>query len=55
MYKAKHNLLPNYLQNIMPEEVGNINEYNLRNFDNFVPPKTKKNYFLKSYIPSATK
>ena len=24
MYKAKHNL-PNYLQNVMPEEVGNIN------------------------------
>ena len=34
VYKAKKNLLPTYLKEIIPETVGDRNDYNLRNFDN---------------------
>ena len=47
MYKAKQGLLPTYLKQIIPETVGNMNVYNLRNVDNFILPKIRTNYLLK--------
>ena len=54
MYKARHNMLPDYLMSIVPNRIDNLN-YNLRNNENFIVPKSKKNYFLKSFIPSSTR
>ena len=55
IFKAKHNLLPNYLQTILPPITGKMNTYNMRNSENYQLFKSKKNYFLKSYIPSTIK
>jgi len=55
IYKANNNLLPEYLKNAIPQMAGEQNNYNLRNPDIIPIPKSKKNYFLKSYIPSAIK
>ena len=35
--------------------VNNETVYNLRNKDNIIVPRSKKNYFLKSFIPSSIK
>jgi len=55
IYKAKEHLLPEYLTQTIPQTVGEQNDYNLRNHDIIPIPRTKKNYYLKSYIPSAIK
>ena len=53
IYKAKNDLLPQYLIEIIPSTVGSLNEYNLQNANDIIVPKSRKNYFLKSYIPSS--
>ena len=55
MYKANHDTLPGYLQGLLPPTVGEIAQYELRNALDFNMPMTKKNYFLKSFIPSSIK
>jgi hypothetical protein len=55
IYKAKEHLLPEYLTQTIPQTVGEQNDYNLRNHDIIPILRTKKNYYLKSYIPSAIK
>ena len=51
-FKMKKNLAPNYLQQLIPEEVGQQSQYNLRNSTSIQLPKASTNYFLKSFIPS---
>ena len=53
MYRFSSNNLPVYLHDEIPVST-NIG-YNLRNQDNIRMPKSKKNYYLKSYIPSSIK
>ena len=53
MYKFSNNNLPAYLYDEIPVSINT--EYNLRNKDNIRMPKSKKNYYLKSYIPSSIK
>ena len=55
IYKATNNLLPQYIEELIPTRVGLRADYNLRNPDSIPIPKTTKNYFLKSYIPSSIK
>ncbi len=55
MYKAKNKLLPKYLLEIIPPTIAETSSYPLRNSLNYILPKSKKNYFLKSFIPSAIK
>ena len=51
-FKMKKNIAPNYLSELIPEEVGQQSQYNLRNSTSIKLPKTSTNYFLKSFIPS---
>ena len=51
-FKMKKGLAPEYLQSLLPEEVGKNIEYNLRNSNHVRLPKISKNYFLKSFLPS---
>ena len=53
IYKAKNELLPHYLIETIPSTKGSLNEYNLRNANDIMLPRSRKNYFLKSYIPSS--
>ncbi len=54
-YKIKKNIAPAYLLTLLPDEVGNQSNYNLRNTLDIQLPKSTKNYYLKSYIPSSIK
>ena len=54
MYKAQNCLLPNYILDIIPTNIGRQN-YDIR-YPNLIPQfRSQKNYFLKSFIPSAIK
>ena len=55
MFKFSQNDLPVYLNREIPDMVDSVSEYNLRNKTNIHMPKSKKNYFLKSFIPSSIK
>ena len=53
MYKHSTNALPQYLSSIIPETVCSKTSYGLRNQHNINAPRSKKNYLLKSFIPSS--
>ena len=53
LYKIIRNISPSYMHSLIPQEVGHDIGYNLRNSNNLRLPKISKNYFLKSFIPSA--
>jgi hypothetical protein len=55
MHKYARGKVPKYLCDIIPPTVGKKVGYNLRNVENIVLPRTKKTYFLKSFIPSSIK
>ena len=55
MYKYTENKLPPYMNQIIPNIVDDGAFYNLRNKNNIKVPLSKKNYFLKSFIPSSIK
>jgi hypothetical protein len=55
MCKYSENCLPAYINNEIPGTVDSISSYNLRNKNNIRVPTSKKNYFLKSFIPSSIK
>ena len=55
IYKHYEKLIPPYLENLIPNTVQEVTNYNLRNKDDIMLPKSKKNYFLKSFIPSSIK
>ena len=54
LFKMKNNLVPMYLASLTPQEIGQNLSYNLRNANALRVPKTTKNYYLKSFIPSTT-
>jgi len=55
MYKYTENKLPAYINDLIPDTVDDATNYNLRNKNDIVVPRSKKNYFLKSFIPSSIK
>ena len=55
MHNHYHDKVPEYLSATIPETVGERNRFNLRNASNIRPALTRKNYLLKSFIPSAIK
>lgn len=55
LLKYKLNLLPEYLQRLIPNSFEDLTHINLRNKNNFIMIKTKKNYVLKSFIPASIK
>ena len=54
-YKIKNNLAPQYLSDLCPPDVAERTDYNLRNANNTDTIASKKNYFLKSFLPSTIK
>ena len=55
IYKSRHNLLPTYLLEIIPNKLFDPNNIQTRNPDMMIIPKSNKNYYLKSFIPSSLK
>ena len=53
LFKIMNGKAPEYLQWLLPEQVGDNMNYNLRNSLNIRLPHITKNYFLKSFIPSS--
>ena len=50
-YKIFRGLTPSYMKTLLPTSIDS-NTYNLRNSANIRPYFTRKEYFIKSYIPS---
>ena len=55
IFKYTKGKLPVYINEVMPPFVRDTTRYNLRNANDIVIPRTRKNYMLKSFIPSAIK
>jgi len=55
MYKYSADLLPNYLNDLIPDKVNTKSDYSLRTNENIKILVSKKNYYLKSFIPSSIK
>ena len=55
MYKIYNNLVPNYLSNLVPNQVGANHHYNLRNNEDISIPISRTSLFQSSFIPSTIK
>jgi hypothetical protein len=55
MFKILNNLTPNYLKVLIPPQVQDGTEYNLRNRSHIRLPAARTNYMKNSYIPSTLK
>lgn len=53
MYKLKNGLLPEHFSTIFPRVVGEENNYNLRNADNFIVMARRTALFSNSFVPSS--
>ena len=53
LFKMKNQLAPNYLNELLPDENQQYNEYNLRNGKNLKLPITKRESLKRSFIPTA--
>ncbi len=53
MYKAANNETPSYISNLIPPEIQNITNYNLRNRQNINIPYSRLEISKRSCIPSA--
>ena len=51
-YKMVHGLTPNFLSDLIPDRVGNVSNYNLRNADNIEFVNTNTNSYYYSFLPS---
>jgi hypothetical protein len=52
MYKATNNQLPSYVTNLIPPQVNEITNYNLRNRNDITTPNTRLEIYKSSFIPS---
>ena len=48
-------LVPNYLYELLPQQVNQISNYRLRNSSNYRAPKSRIVRFHKSFLPSSTR
>ena len=55
IYKTKNQLLPNYLMQLLTDFQPKTSNQALTNLSNLRLPIIRKNYFLKSFIPSSIK
>ena len=53
-YKITHDMVPQYLSSLFPQNVGNSVSYNLRNNDDFVLLPCRTTLFENSCVPSLT-
>ena len=54
-YKIHSHLTPSYLSNLLPQHVGSISNYNLRNQGNYSLPQSRLTSYSISYFPSTRK
>jgi hypothetical protein len=54
-FKMVNNMTPEYLRNIVPQQVGHITNYNLRNVSDFRTPHSRTIRYRKSFLPSTIK
>jgi hypothetical protein len=52
LYKIHNKLCPPYLFNWLPPVTSDVNSYNLRNNQNYVPPRCRLRTSASSFIPS---
>ena len=52
MYKIQHGMVPDYLTELFPDNVGNNSRYNLRNSYNIAQPFCRLNLLKSSFVPS---
>lgn len=50
-----HNLAPEYLSSLIPQQVSDISRYNLRNSDNIQTVRAKTTQYQNSFLPSVIK
>ena len=53
LFKIKHRQVPNYLFGLLPENIAESIDYNLRNDNNIRVPFSRKEAFRRSFFPSA--
>ena len=53
MYKVSNNLVPHYIEELIPPLVGNRSQYQLRDSQNYENIHTRTNILQKSCIPSS--
>ncbi len=53
MYKATNNQTPTYISNLIPPEIQNLTEYNLRNRHNINIPQSRLEIYKRSFVPSS--
>ena len=51
----KSNLTPFYLSSLVPQNVGSVSRYNLRNADNLYTINTRTNQYFLSFLPSVVR
>ena len=54
IYKVTHNMVPEYIQDIIPSSVGEISRHDLRNRQNISTVPQRTTIFAQSCIPSST-
>ena len=50
-YKMVNNITPNYLSDLIPENVSNMSSYHLRNTDNIRTLRCHSETYARSFIP----
>lgn len=55
MYKMHNNLVPTYIQNIVPYTRGSVSRYTTRNSLDYSVPKLRLDHFNKSFIPDTVR
>ena len=55
MFKMKNQLAPNYLNDLLPLENKQYNEYNVCNGRNLKLPTSKRESLKRSFVPTAIK
>ena len=51
-YKIQNDLTPSYLKNMLPQQVNQLNPYELRNNSNYRAPQLRLQSSLDSFLPS---
>lgn len=54
-YKIRNGLSPDYLSSILPQQHGEINQYNTRNRNKYIPYPTRTKKFYSSFVNFATR
>ena len=54
LYKIVNALVPKYLNDLLPPSTGQINQYQLRRGEQFIPSRSKKIYVRNSFFNSVT-